>query len=326
MAPQPPKNCAAFDFGEDEVVTNPQRTDSPVNNLLTHLESVDKILVYAVGAFDRYYMCWQDRQGGYRQERQGLPRALDEWLFPPDGSSRDLESLQVSLGHNDEFFAFDRYERISHINTNLREHVGSNHRRSLTQVAVPTGQTTTIRQKAHTFSHSDDVQEQDQQRPSIQRRQVPKQRLRPRSIAIAGVISLRASHERNKSQEDRSLKAWPGISGGSQRQTATNPSYSDAAVQTDPMQDTHQDDQEASSHDFTTKLRRSHVSSISSLSSLLSDSSSATVDSATSLSSTHSLCPRNPVSMGVMNRYFRESQYRLGDALIRAPSVGIGAR
>ncbi|KIW34577.1 uncharacterized protein PV07_01352 [Cladophialophora immunda] len=329
MATLRSRNNTAFEL-EDKIATNPQRplsVDVSLNSLLGRLESVDKILVYAVGAFDRYYVCWQDRQGGYRQERQGLPRVLDEWLFPPNGSSRDFETLQVSLGHNDEFFAFDQYERISHINTNLRENVSSINQRSLIPAAVNASQAMAVRRKAHTFSYSDEVQEHDQQPLSIQLRKGVKKRIRPRSIAIAGVLSLRAPHERKTSQEDRALKAWPGNSGISQRQPSPvrHPVYSDAGVQTDPVQYGHQDAADAALHDIATKPRRSCVSSISSFSSLLSDSSSATMDSAASLSSTSSICPRNPISIGAMNRYFRESQYRLGDALIRAPPAGIGA-
>ncbi|EXJ68595.1 uncharacterized protein A1O5_08389 [Cladophialophora psammophila CBS 110553] len=345
MASIHPGSVAAFD-PDNEIATKPQRPpslDVSLNSLLGHLESVDKILVYAFGAFDRYYICWQDRHGEYRQERHGLPCALDEWLFPPDGTSRDLETLQVSLGHNDEFFAFDRYERISHINTNLRENVNSSsiHHKSVPQAGADmVDQRMAFRRKSHTFSHPEDNssrEDDQQQRLSMQqRRQGLKKRIRPRSIAIAGVLSLRASHERDKSHQDPALKeAWPDVSSMNQRRQPMLPlrrrvTYSDAGVQTDPVQDGHREAAEDTAfHNMASpKPKRSCVSSISSFSSLLSDSSSETVDSAISLSSTSSSAyyySKNPISMGAMNRYFRESQYRLGDALIRAPPAGIGA-
>jgi len=42
-------------------------SDIRLHHLLAQLESEGKILVYAFGAFDRYYICWQDKQGQYRQ-------------------------------------------------------------------------------------------------------------------------------------------------------------------------------------------------------------------------------------------------------------------
>ena len=37
------------------------------------LDAVSRILVYAFGAFDRYYICWQDKAGKFHQ---GKPPAL----------------------------------------------------------------------------------------------------------------------------------------------------------------------------------------------------------------------------------------------------------
>jgi hypothetical protein len=44
---------------------------------------------------------------------QKLPKCLHKWLFPPDGQTRDLPTLQVSLGSNDEFFASDKLGKLS---------------------------------------------------------------------------------------------------------------------------------------------------------------------------------------------------------------------
>jgi hypothetical protein len=46
-------------------------------------------------------------------ECQALPECLNGWLFPTDGQTRDLQTLQVSLGSNDEFFASDKDGKLS---------------------------------------------------------------------------------------------------------------------------------------------------------------------------------------------------------------------
>jgi hypothetical protein len=46
-------------------------------------------------------------------ECQALPECLNRWLFPADGQTRDLRTLQVSLGSNDEFFASDKDGKLS---------------------------------------------------------------------------------------------------------------------------------------------------------------------------------------------------------------------
>lgn len=40
-------------------------------------------------------------------ESSGLPPPLHEWLFPATGQTRDFPTLQVVLGHGDDFFASD---------------------------------------------------------------------------------------------------------------------------------------------------------------------------------------------------------------------------
>lgn len=40
-------------------------------------------------------------------ESNGLPKTLQEWLFPADGSTRDFETLQVILSGEDSFWASD---------------------------------------------------------------------------------------------------------------------------------------------------------------------------------------------------------------------------
>jgi len=51
-------------------------------------------------------------------ESQKLPEKLQEWLFPADGTTRHLPSLQVSFGSNDDFFASDTFGKISSRDSN----------------------------------------------------------------------------------------------------------------------------------------------------------------------------------------------------------------
>lgn len=95
-------------------------------------------IVVALGAHESFYACWKDKNGNYRQgiyestsvrdqtserdvDSNNLPDRLQEWLFPKDGSMRDLETLQVVLGRESEFYARDRDGAISHINSSMRQ-------------------------------------------------------------------------------------------------------------------------------------------------------------------------------------------------------------
>lgn len=253
---------------------------------------------------------------------------LDQWLFPPDGSKRDLATLQVSLGHNDEFFAFDQYERISHINTELRDSSNSLNQKMRSKELARLSEELVIRRKSHTISFADDAGDDEQRRSSIAPGGL-KRKVRPMSIAISGVSFLASSHEKKKSQSNQASRVLPVVLDEEQRHSSAQqrPIYSDAGVQTDV---TDHDDQDTSSialSGFPVGQRTSQVSSNFSWSSLLPENSQRVADGAMPLADT-SPSPaylRNPVCMGGMNRYFRERQYRLGDSLIRRPSFGIGA-
>ncbi|KIW62338.1 hypothetical protein PV04_10519 [Phialophora macrospora] len=328
------------------------------NGLLGDLETKNTILVYAFGAFDRYYICWQDRNGAYRQERHGLPPALDRWLFPPDGPTRDLATLQVSLGPNDEFFAFDQYERISHINTALRGNASGARSQSPPGTMANMSARMAIRRKSHTFSHADQARDEERQQP----RQRAKKKARPWSIAIAGVAPLRASRENNKSQQDRpSAVVAQGSSGvtGPGPVAAPRPMYSDAGVQTDSDMDMldsrdrddnstfdggDQDAENTSRHARGRNVEHTslcdpaptgflpgpHATSF--FPSIPEDTSPAYLDgtrppqlgySSKQPETTYPPHPNNPIAMGLMSRYFRQRHYRLGDALVRASAVGV---
>ncbi|PHH64107.1 hypothetical protein CDD81_4982 [Ophiocordyceps australis] len=65
-------------------------------------------VVTALGSGGRYYICTRTRANEYKQHFHGLPKALEEWLFPADGSSRHFETLQVILIGDDGFWASDK--------------------------------------------------------------------------------------------------------------------------------------------------------------------------------------------------------------------------
>ncbi|KAI0104495.1 hypothetical protein F4814DRAFT_455779 [Daldinia grandis] len=71
-------------------------------------EGVAQLVVTALGSGGQHYICWKTHSGEYRQRSHGLPRRLEDWLFPVDGSTRDFETLQVILSGEDTFWASDR--------------------------------------------------------------------------------------------------------------------------------------------------------------------------------------------------------------------------
>jgi hypothetical protein len=87
-------------------------------------ESLAELLVCAFGAFERYYVCWKTQGGEYRQGKEflylrptpylqmidgyDLPPALNEWLYPADGTTRDFATLQIVFGRGEEYFASDK--------------------------------------------------------------------------------------------------------------------------------------------------------------------------------------------------------------------------
>ncbi|GME65988.1 hypothetical protein GTA08_BOTSDO08753 [Neofusicoccum parvum] len=75
-------------------------------------DGMTELVVAALGSFGRYYICWKTRSGEYKQESSGLPAALQRWLFPTDGRTRDFATLQVVLGRGDDFFASDRAGKV----------------------------------------------------------------------------------------------------------------------------------------------------------------------------------------------------------------------
>ncbi|KAI1124378.1 hypothetical protein F5Y10DRAFT_249500 [Nemania abortiva] len=67
-----------------------------------------ELVVTALGTSGTHYICWKTGLGEYKQRSNGLPAQLHEWLFPPDGTTRDFATLQVVLLGDDAFWASDK--------------------------------------------------------------------------------------------------------------------------------------------------------------------------------------------------------------------------
>ncbi len=116
-------------------------------------ESLDDLIVCAIGASERYYVCWRTRDGAHRQgkiylpnprpshqllfffispslhycreDEYNLPPTLHAWLHPSDGSTRDFASLRVVFGFGEEFSASDRYGKVEYKEPRKTEKSGS---------------------------------------------------------------------------------------------------------------------------------------------------------------------------------------------------------
>ncbi|KAI2462813.1 hypothetical protein F4781DRAFT_172239 [Annulohypoxylon bovei var. microspora] len=71
-------------------------------------DGVAQLVVTALGSCGQHYICWKTHSGEYKQRSNGLPKPLQDWLFPADGSTRDCETLQVILSGENTFWASDR--------------------------------------------------------------------------------------------------------------------------------------------------------------------------------------------------------------------------
>ncbi|KAJ2976670.1 hypothetical protein NUW58_g8028 [Xylaria curta] len=71
-------------------------------------EDVAELVVTALGSSGTHYICWKTSSGEYRQRSHGLPTRLQEWLFPPNGTTRDFATLQVVLLGGNGFLASDK--------------------------------------------------------------------------------------------------------------------------------------------------------------------------------------------------------------------------
>jgi hypothetical protein len=132
-------------------------------------------------------------------ESQNLPKCLHKWLFPLDGQTRDLPTLQVSLGSNDEFFASDKLGKLSSRDPCCQSTEEKPPPR-MAQVAR-----NVLRTKSHTVSNPtlpDDLHP----KPTMQRRRTllegqPSPRLDSRPM----LLRLDSRPERSKAERRRSV-------------------------------------------------------------------------------------------------------------------------
>ncbi|KAI1769266.1 hypothetical protein GGR53DRAFT_152910 [Hypoxylon sp. FL1150] len=121
---------------------------------------IAQLVVTALGSGGQHYICWKNHAGEYRQQSNGLPKALQEWLFPADGSTRDFETLQVLLSGEDSFWASDRNGEVRSEPPSTQQRL----RRALTfsgETSPPASQRWTSRARV------DSVGEGDWPRPNI---------------------------------------------------------------------------------------------------------------------------------------------------------------
>ncbi|KAF2493413.1 hypothetical protein BU16DRAFT_79329 [Lophium mytilinum] len=251
-------------------------------------EGVKELVVVALGAFERYYVCWRNQVGRYRQDSYGLPESLRQWLFPPGGGSRHLQTLQIVFGRGDEFFASDKDGKLENKDTDLREKIPWADslvektgrpllRRSTTLSLVrPTSDPS--------LNHLGPITEAPSRYSSPT---FSSSRRRPQRIScMAGALPLdrmKSSREVKPRSEDAAPK-FP---------------YVNAGVQTDPEP----------TESLPSLQEDSSDTSVSSP--LSSRSSAAEVATPVAIASP----APNPVVMGRMLDYFNAPKYQLGDAL-----------
>ncbi|KAI6081755.1 hypothetical protein F4821DRAFT_18454 [Hypoxylon rubiginosum] len=115
---------------------------------------IAQLVVTALGSGGQHYICWKTHSGEYRQQSNGLPKALQDWLFPADGSTRDFETLQVILSSEDSFFASDRNGEVRSEPSSTQQRL----RRALTfsgENSPPTTKRWTSRAREHSVGESE---------------------------------------------------------------------------------------------------------------------------------------------------------------------------
>ncbi|KAJ9272310.1 hypothetical protein DTO212C5_1495 [Paecilomyces variotii] len=208
-------------------------------------ECVKELVIVAFGAFERYYICWKIQNGEYRQDSYGLPDELQTWLFPPDGSTRDFDTLQIVFGHGDEYFASDKNGKVSNRDStaDLKD--------KLSARQVPSRQNL---RRSHTLSMTSLPSERELRPPSlipvtqspptrsIKRRDTLRA-ARPQSIAIDG-SSFWSWLEKKTERESQAQVADTrsrNLAPPAAVPQLPNPKrvcrYVDAGVQTEPDQD-----------------------------------------------------------------------------------------
>ncbi|OCL13790.1 hypothetical protein AOQ84DRAFT_371846 [Glonium stellatum] len=254
-------------------------------------ESIAELVVVAFGAFERYYVCWRNRAGQYRQDSYGLPAPLQEWLFSSTGQTRHFPTLQVVLGRDDEFFASDKDGKLENVNVDLRDRIPG-----VDSPVERTERTGLRRSRTLSFVRPSSDPAVKPFSPIIES---PKSspapttvplRKRPQSVAFAS-----AGFPQPLDQDKIPKRC--GCS--STAQSYIKPRYVDTGVQTDPkptIEPKPFGEEEMGTPTLSSRSRSSSVSEVTNPS------------SASSVAS-------NPIVMGRMLDYFNAPKYQLGDAL-----------
>ncbi|OTA89260.1 hypothetical protein M434DRAFT_110712 [Hypoxylon sp. CO27-5] len=129
-------------------------------------DGVAQLVVTALGSCGQHYICWKTHSGEYRQRSNGLPKPLQEWLFPADGSTRDFETLQVILSGEDTFWASDRNGEVRSEPSDTQQRL----RRALTfsgENQSPPGKGRTGRARGYSRGEGDPERPRSSTLPSI---------------------------------------------------------------------------------------------------------------------------------------------------------------
>ncbi|OCK77200.1 hypothetical protein K432DRAFT_304763 [Lepidopterella palustris CBS 459.81] len=255
-------------------------------------ESVAELVVVAFGAFERYYVCWRNQAGEYKQDSYGLPARLHEWLYPVNGQGRHFPTLQVVLGRGDEFFASDKDGKLENVDIDLRE--------KIPRVDSPVEKTErSALRRSRTLSFvrptSDPVSKPfspiiESPNRSSASTVVRQPRERPRSIAFTSALFSQFL------EREKPRKACICTQ---QSQPSSRSGYVDASVQTDQE---------------PVPIHQSSIAIESDISTVASHSSRTSISEISTPLTTVSAAP-NPVVMGRMLDYFNAPKYQLGDAL-----------
>lgn len=108
--------CAAFGPENSYFFNSPRKWSmyglpDRINSLFTTEPKAQQVHEIALGPNGSYAIIFTDATG-IKVRHSGLPQAVEQWLLNHSGrsinSARDLSTMQIALGPNGSYFAFDR--------------------------------------------------------------------------------------------------------------------------------------------------------------------------------------------------------------------------
>lgn len=108
--------CAAFGPNDSYFLNTPggwymSRLPDRINSLFTTEPKAKRIHDIALGPYGSFAIIYSDATG-IKVRHAGLPQAVEQWLLNHSGqainAARDLASVQISLGPDGSYFAFDK--------------------------------------------------------------------------------------------------------------------------------------------------------------------------------------------------------------------------